>query len=159
MAHSVKLELLKAWLLTHGQSHSVRLLSAGETADEQKILDRIRSAGPDREFSVYVLVAKISGSDVPVYVGKTDRLLERWRAHAKGIKDGAGLYSHWRRLLLDDKGRARYETMLIVVPSSRIIRPPIPEFPTTVGSVEYQLVGLISEAYPETFLNVEGRPR
>jgi len=44
----------------------------------------------------------------------------------------------------------------MVVPQDAIIAPPIPGFPTSVGSVEYQLVALAQDAFARTLLNREG---
>jgi hypothetical protein len=93
---------------------------------------------------------------VPVYVGKSNNPLKRWEDHINGLKEGTGHYSKWRETLLED-GKAKFDISLSLIPASIISRPPIPEFPTTIGSVEYQLVELVSESYPETSLNVEGK--
>lgn len=44
----------------------------------------------------------------------------------------------------------------MVVPEDAISASPIPGFPTSVGSVEYQLVALAQDAFPGTLLNREG---
>lgn len=161
MTYSDKKMLLDAWLSAHMKAPLITLLDLGEIVKRQQMLHRIGKLASHlpNEICIYVLLTRIAGLNVPIYVGKSDRLMHRWRSHLNGIQRGSGRYSKWRRLLFDNEGKARYETMLMVVPSSHIEEPPIPGFPKTVGSVEYQLVSLISDAYPNTFLNVEGKPR
>ena len=161
MTYSDKKRILDAWLSVHMKGHLITLLNLCEMVDRQRMLDTIERfvSNLPNEMCIYILLVKVAGSNVPIYVGKSDKLAHRWRNHLTGIEKGDRLYAKWRRLLLDNEGKARYETLLMVVPSSHVGQPPLPEFPSTVGSVEYQLVSLISDSYPSTFLNIEGKSR
>jgi hypothetical protein len=93
------------------------------------------------------------------FLGKTDDPMARWRQHLDGWASGTGSYARWRQALLDAEGRVRYPLTLLVVSAVAIVRAPLPGFPTTVGSVEYQLVGLAADAFPGRLLNSEGQGR
>ncbi|MDR7236526.1 hypothetical protein [Neobacillus drentensis] len=67
-----------------------------------------------------------------------------------------GSYLEWKNLLIDELDIAKHALILLIIPDNEIVTPPIPNFPKTVGSVEYQLVSLVSDAYPDTLLNNEG---
>jgi hypothetical protein len=152
-----KRQLLAEWWADLLPQFSVRLLNPGEPLEQAVALGRLRQrpelcgAGP----SVYVLFADL----VPVYIGRTDDVLGRWEQHLKGWAAGTKSYARWRQALLNTDGSARFALVLLVVPATAITRPPIPGFPTTAGSVEYQLVGLAADAYPGRLLNHEGRGR
>jgi hypothetical protein len=101
----------------------------------------------------------MEGEATPVYIGKTDDPMVRWRQHLDGWASGTGSYARWRQTLLDAEGRVRCPLTLLVVPAGAIVRAPLPGFPTTVGSVEYQLVGLAADTFPGRLLNSEGQGR
>jgi hypothetical protein len=151
-----KRQLLAEWWADLLPGFSVRLLNPSEPL-EQLALERLRetpelwAAGP----AVYVLFADL----VPVYIGRTDDVVGRWEQHLKGWAAGRKSYARWRQALLSPDGTTRFALVLLVVPAAAITRPPIPGFPTTAGSVEYQLVGLAADAYPGRLLNHEGQGR
>jgi hypothetical protein len=152
-----KRKLLTEWWADLLPRFAVGLLQPGEQLEQEVALERLRettglcAAGP----SVYVLFADL----VPVYIGRTDDVLGRWEQHLKGWAAGTKSYARWRQALLSPDGSARFALVLLVVPAGAITRPPIPGFPSTAGSVEYQLVGLAADAYPGRLLNHEGRGR
>ena len=159
-AHS-KRALLGDWLAVFLPQHSASILARGLPLDTESALGRIRRmpAGCPAGPSVYVLFAETDEGPVPVYIGKADSPLRRWRQHLEGWGLGRRSYAKWREVLLDSDGLARDGLTLLIVPASAISRPPIPGFPTTIGAVEYQLVGLTEEVYPGRLLNHEGRGR
>jgi hypothetical protein len=152
--------LLHDWLTVYTDRFSLRLLRKGDPFDKQQLLHRVAdvtSKIPD-ESVIYVLSIVKGEELVPVYVGKTKTPLKRWEGHINGLLRGGGRYSKWLQVLFQN-WKARFDTSLILIPASKISEPPIPNFPITVGSVEYQLVELVSGNYPETCLNVEGKRR
>jgi hypothetical protein len=152
-----KRALLTSWWAELMPDHAVRLFDALAPLDAKTALARL--ANLPTSACVYVLLADIGGELTPVYIGKADDALVRWRQHLDGWVRGTGGYARWRRALLDSDGLVRYGLTLLVVPAQAIISPPLPGFPTTVGSVEYQLVGLAADAYPGRLLNSEGQGR
>ena len=156
-----KRKLLDLWISSFKNNFNIRLFSKGDIIKKESVINQINILGskfPDENF-IYIVIIRKENSDIPVYIGKSNNLSSRWNSHLKKLEIGKGLYSKWRNLLFDSFGKIRYETLLMAVPSSYLKRPPIPDFPTTVGSVEYQLVGLASDAYPDTLLNQEGNRR
>jgi len=139
-------------------THAVRILDSGASIEKASVLERLSRlpGGCPQSLSIYVLFAETAEGQVPVYIGKADLPLIRWGQHLDGWLAGSGVYSDWRLALLDDQGRARTNLCLLIVPGAVISRPPKPGFPKTVGSVEYQLVGLAADAYPGKLLNHEG---
>jgi hypothetical protein len=152
-----KRALLAAWWADLLPDHSVRLFARLAPLDPAASLTRLSDL-PSVP-SVYVLLADIGGEATPVYIGKADDPGIRWRQHLDGWVRGTGSYARWRQALLTTDGRVRYDLTLLVVPAGAISRPPLPGFPATVGSVEYQLVGLAADAYPGCLLNHEGQGR
>lgn len=155
----LKRAMLSDWWANLLPDRSVRLFEALDSFDPKAATARL--AGLPSSPSVYVLFADIDGEVTPVYVGKADRLSpgERWRQHLDGWARGTGPYGRWREALLDAEDRVRHDLILLVVPAVAIVNPPLPGFPTTIGSVEYQLVGLAADAFPGRLLNNEGRGR
>ncbi|WP_375790304.1 hypothetical protein [Paenibacillus agricola] len=92
------------------------------------------------------------------YIGKSKTPVRRWNSHIKNLNIGKSSYSKWKIYLLDNN-RANYDCILMVIPEVAISEPPIKGFPKTIGSIEYQLVSLASDAYPDTLLNKEGNRR
>jgi hypothetical protein len=154
-----KRALLKSWWANLLPEHSFRLFEPLEPFDPKVAMTRLATlpAAP----SIYVLLADMDGEVTPVYIGKADRSTPgvRWQQHLDDWKRGTGSYARWREALLDREGRVRYALTLLVVPAEAIVRPPLPGFPSTVGSVEYQLVGLAADAFPGRLLNSEGQGR
>jgi hypothetical protein len=152
-----KRALLAAWWAPLLQNHCFGLFDRLTPLDPTAAL--LRLAAVPAVSSIYVLLADIYGEVTPVYIGKADDPLARWRQHLDGWLRGSGSYARWREALLDADERVRYDLTLLVVPADAIVNSPIPGFPTTVGSVEYQLVGLASDAFPGRLLNSEGQGR
>jgi hypothetical protein len=152
-----KRALLAAWWVPLLSDYSIRLFDRHTSFDPSAA--SLRLATVPAVSSIYVLLADINGEVTPLYVGKAEDPLARWRQHLDGWMRGSGSYARWREALLDAEERTRYELTLLVVPAEAITFPPIPGFPTTVGSVEYQLVGLASDAFPGHLLNSEGQGR
>ena len=151
--------LLDDWIQKFADEFSIMLVARSRPLDRKYVLKQLTelvSKLPEKNV-IYVLSIKKEGR-VPVYVGKSDDPLIRWKEHLKRLKEGKGHYSKWRQTLFE-KNQAKFDICLSLVPKSRISKPPIPEFPTTIGAVEYQLVELVTENYPGTALNVEGKRR
>ena len=153
--------LLTDWCGAFLPQHSAPILTRGMPVGRELALERIARmpAGCPAGSSVYVLLAETVEGPVPVYIGKADSPLRRWRQHLEGWCLGTRSYAKWREVLLDPDGLARDDLTLLIVPATSIDRPPIPGFPMTIGAVEYQLVGLAEGAYPGRLLNDEGRGR
>lgn len=154
-----KRALLAAWWAKLLADNSCRLFEPLEPLDSKVAMARLASlpVAP----SVYLLLADIDGDLTPVYIGKADRSnpSTRWQQHLDGWVRGTSSYARWRNALLDEAGRVRYALTLLVVPADAIENPPLPGFPRTIGSVEYQLVGLAADAFPGRLLNSEGQGR
>lgn len=96
----------------------------------------------------------------PAYIGKTRTPATRWNQHLTALGQGEGHYARWRqRFLREGHETVRFDLDLLVVGEAHIAFPPLPGFPTTIGAVEYQLVGLAADAYPLRLLNHEGQAR
>jgi hypothetical protein len=114
------------------------------------------------EMSLYIVCLGDPGLEaIVVYVGKAASLWRRWhdghlrdlRAAAKGLKKSS--YARWVRLF-----ESTDETIHLACVGERQIEfPPIPRFPRTAGSVEYQLVSLAYDCFPAYLLNQEGVAR
>ncbi|SDD54878.1 hypothetical protein SAMN05428987_5242 [Paenibacillus sp. CF095] len=154
-----KKDLLKQWLNNH-QQYSFSFPLGNVNLEQTVILKQIEQLieGSLRD-NIYILYIVSELDIVPVYVGRSNNPLNRWKAHFKGLVRGQGLYEKWNSLLLDNAGKFKYEVGLFVVADSVLSQPPIPGVPCTIGSVEYQLVSLISDTYPKTLLNHEGNRR
>lgn len=109
--------------------------------------------------SIYVLFAGADEDAVPVYIGKAENPVVRWKQHLDGWAKGAGSYAKWRSSLLDAENKAIVPLSLLVVPLDSVTRPPIDGFPTTMGSLEYQLISLAEAVYPGRLFNTEGKSR
>ncbi|MEA4884517.1 MAG: hypothetical protein VB144_12845 [Clostridia bacterium] len=96
---------------------------------------------------------------IPLYIGKTHDLLGRWSTHVGSLNAGKGSYSNWRRTIPDASGKTRMGLYLMAIPQSAVKAPAIPGFPTTIGSLEYQIISLSGDAYPGELLNEEGNRR
>jgi hypothetical protein len=156
-----KKELLNRWYQRFAAGRATCIASKGELLDKQKILSRIGEvvAGFANELSIYILLLDSGTGKVPIYVGKSDTPLIRWSNHLDGLSHGKSSYRKWKALLSNADGTVKYDLTLLVVPKSAIDEPPIPDFPTAVGAVEYQLIALASDAFPDTLLNHEGKSR
>lgn len=159
-----KKELLRAWLAAHAPGNSaplfaVRAPSYQLTAEAAALLKR---PSDGVEMRLYVVCLGDPESEAAIaYVGKSAVPWGRWngghlrklRAASKGAKRSG--YASWVRLF-----ESSDETIhLVCVSESRIEFPPIAGFPRTVGSVEYQLVSLAYDSFPEILLNREGVAR
>jgi hypothetical protein len=154
-----KKHLLSEWWGRFPPSLTHRILRAGDALDVERSVASLPPGPEVGESSVYVLFGEDGEGRVPLYVGKSDAPRSRWETHLKSFAQGEGVYRKWRQALLDGAGTARFDLWLLIVPASRITAPPIPGFPVTVGSVEYQLVALAADAFPGRLLNSEGRGR
>lgn len=155
---------MRAWLAAHAPENYAPLFASRApayrlTAEAVTLLKRAPDGGG---ISLYVVSLGIPGSETAVaYVGKAASPWRRWqgghlrnlRAAAEGRK--SSVYADWVRLF-----ESTVETIhLVRVGEGQIEFPPIPGFPCTVGSVEYQLVSLAYDCFPEYLLNREGVAR
>lgn len=158
---SKRKDCLDRWLSSITGAPLLQIVSQGEILDRKSViitLSQVSTSYPQEEF-IYMLLIEQNQLLVPVYVGKTNNLSSRWNSHLKELSEGNRLYAKWKELLLGEDTTARYNTYLLLLPGSLIVEPPLEGFPTTVGAVEYQLVSLVSDSYPEFFLNHEGNRR
>lgn len=153
--------LFEAWMAGH-QANSMTLAVQGEPIDRRTVLARLTClAGRQRapEY-VYILSERRPQEETPAYIGKARSPVTRWTQHLAGLTRGEGPYARWRsRFLLEGHETVRFDLTLLVVGETSVQFPPIPGFPTTVGAVEYQLVGLAEQGYPLRLLNHEGQGR
>lgn len=154
--------LLNDWIELHKDLHSINFSKSGESLNKRLIDDRIKGNCSqfinDYEY-IYLLCITVNTEIVPVYVGKSVNPVTRWRSHVKKLLEGMGSYARWKIILLTENNISIHTLSLLIIPEPSIETPPIPNFPKTVGSVEYQLVSLVSDAYPDTLLNKEGNRR
>ncbi|UQN08817.1 GIY-YIG nuclease family protein [Deinococcus sp. QL22] len=153
--------LFDAWMAEHG-AFSMQLAQQGEAIHRRTVLARLTSlAGRQKapEY-VYVLTERRPQEVTPAYVGKTRSPVTRWSQHLAGLAAGEGNYARWRqRFLREGHETVRFDLELLVVGETQVQFPPLPGFPSTIGAVEYQLVGLAADAYPLRLLNHEGQAR
>ena len=153
--------LFETWVTEH-QAYSLTFAQQGEPIDRRTVLARLTSlAGRQRAAEyVYVLSERRPQEDTPAYIGKAGSPVTRWSQHLAGLSKGEGSYARWRsRFLREGHETVRFDMTLLVVGETSIQFPPLPDFPTTIGAVEYQLVGLAADGYPLRLLNHEGQAR
>ncbi|GGM16693.1 GIY-YIG nuclease family protein [Deinococcus aerophilus] len=153
--------LFESWVTAH-RAHSLTLAQQGEPIDRRTVLARLTSlAGRQRAAEyVYILSERRPQEDTPAYIGKAKSPMTRWSQHLAGLTKGEGSYARWRsRFLREGHETVRFDLALLVVGQDNVQFPPLPDFPTTIGAVEYQLVGLAADAYPLRLLNHEGQAR
>jgi hypothetical protein len=154
--------LLDRWLTLFLDEYSFLLFDKDGEVNAKEASTKIKTASlhwKDFDQSLYVLLIRLKSTLVPVYIGKSNNPLNRWQSHIKSLVKGKGSYQRWRSLLLNETGTFKYATFLLIVPDYMIAKPVIPGFPHTVGSIEYQLIGLASDVYPDYLLNLEGNRR
>ena len=114
-------------------------------------------------YHIYIMMKRNEqGHLIPLYIGKSKAPQSRW------------LQGHLKKLLAVDKGRinsSNYNNWLsnlnsinctvylMCVEQNKIKFPPIPGFPVSVGSIEYQLISLAADAFDSSLLNSEGVAR
>lgn len=158
MSKFEKRKLIFEWASKHDENH-LHLFEENSVFNKRNAIQRITIFADIFENSIYLLLANIQGVDTPIYVGKSKRPFARWKQHISGFESGKATYSKWRGLLVNGNDVLNFDVKLLIVPERKILFPPISDFPITIGAVEYQLVSLISDAFPETLLNSEGNRR
>lgn len=150
-----KQKLLSEWWTPFLGTNAVTILQAGESLSRNLLLTRVKQlvSRMPKEIVVYVLFQATTDGHLPVYVGKSHNPLLRWKSHADAWLAGKKSYRRWQVSLLNEEGNSLFNLDLLIVPASSIAHPAIPGFPTSVGSIEYQLVGLASDAFPGVLLN------
>ena len=157
-AVNVKRERLSAWIEAHSTCARVVVARRGEPVNARQVLADLGRAVKLDSMCVYLLVE--AGPEVVTrYIGKTNDPAARWKAHLAALAAGLNGYGLWRQALLDERGLARADLDLIVIEQGEILEPPLAGFPTTIGSIEYPLVGLAQDAHPGQLLNHEGNRR
>ena len=155
----LKREYFEAWLEKHTK-YQIRLVDQGSTLHVTEALSRLLplvEQKASKEF-IYILVEERPDGRVPAYIGKSKQPLTRWRSHLQKLQQGLGSYARWRdRLLQNDL--TLFDLTLYVIGDQQVVSPPIPDFPMTIGAIEYQLIGLAEDAYPFKLLNHEGQSR
>ena len=112
---------------------------------------------------IYIMMKKNErGNLIPLYIGKSNSPRTRW------------LHGHLRNLLAVEKGEVNSKNYnnwlkklnsknctvyLMCVDQEKIKFPPIPGFSVSVGSIEYQLISLATDAFDSSLLNSEGVAR
>lgn len=156
--------LFKKWFLEHMGSNTAPLFFSKAPDFQLTIAAENLLKSHLKGNYLYIMYFKEAGySFIPLYVGKTTNLLNRWKGgggHLQKLKMAAnnnlkGTYLDWANLIeeLDE------EIFLFCLNEPNITFPPIPDFPITIGSIEYQLIALASAGYPRYLLNNEGVER
>src|SRR5262249_4872046 len=109
-----KQALLADWWAEFVPNRTIKLLDQLTGFAPAAVLARLGTVSP--EPSVYVLFCGAEGQGVPVYVGKADDPISRWKVHLEGLQKGQRSYARWRADLLDADGRAAADLTLLVVP-------------------------------------------
>lgn len=157
--HLRKRQLFEAWLCHH-QSYAITLSEAGQplrVMEAVKGIAGLVSKQGSTEY-IYLLVEQQAGEVVPAYIGKSKNPVRRWTTHLKNLQVGEKAYGRWQARLLDE-GQVRHPLKLYVIGQDQVHGPPIPNFPTTIGAIEYQLIGLAADAFVPRLLNLEGQAR
>jgi hypothetical protein len=155
-----KVQLITSWMNLYINEFSFAFCTEGERIDSAAVQNSITKTleGKEESECIYLLCIKNELDFIPIYIGKSKTPENRWRSHIKNLHIGKGSYAKWKSYLLEND-RAKQDCMLMVVPEVAIVKPPINDFPKTIGSIEYQLVSLASDAHPVTLLNHEGNRR
>jgi hypothetical protein len=157
-----KKKLLKEWIDLFKENYLLDFTLKGEKINKKLIENRIKSHCTKFNYSseyIYLLCSKNDDELIPVYIGKSINPPNRWKSHIVKLLEGRGSYTRWKNFLLTENETAKESITLLIIPENEIVSSPIPNFPKTIGSVEYQLVSLVSDAYPNTLLNKEGNRR
>lgn len=155
-----KKELIDQWLALYEHS-ALKFPPSGTMLENKSVIQEIEKHLKNQTYSdsIYILRLISEEGAIPIYIGRSNSPVHRWKSHLDGLKKGKALYSRWQELLLDANGFLKVKLDLIVVLDTELTVSAIPMFPCTVGSIEYQLVSLASDAYPDTLLNHEGNRR
>jgi hypothetical protein len=151
--------LFNTWLKDHQEGNVFSLFSSPAPTYELTVGAKAFFARPVEEgLHLYMLLVKSEDGLTPLYIGKASSPRDRWmKGHLSNLRKAVGAlkptsYSKWIKIL----ERAEGEAYLFCIHESAIKYPPIPGFPKTVGSIEYQLVSLAGDAFPGVLLNSEG---
>ncbi|MGA8941653.1 MAG: hypothetical protein WB502_02910 [Thermoactinomyces sp.] len=156
---SKKRQLLLEWVCSL-QPYHILFAKPGERVDRNQVLKRI-SVENFKCYSecIYILLIEQNTVKIPVYIGKSRHPLKRWDFHLRSWSREKGPYQKWSALLTDTEKKTKYPMFLMIAPDYSIQKPVIAGFPKTIGSIEYQLIGLTSDGYPNFLLNSEGNRR
>lgn len=162
-AHMEKGQLFNRWLLDHAEGNNFLLFANRSPLFEltQGAKEYFATLEKKGEY-LYILCTK-SGVNtyIPLYIGKTTSPRNRWlQNHLPKLRNAVhspkkGSYSIWVQTIAEIK----HPIHLICIHENSIKYPPIPDFPLTVGSIEYQLISLANDAFPGQLLNFEGVAR
>jgi hypothetical protein len=114
------------------------------------------------EMALYIVcLGNPESGPIIAYIGKAVDTWQRWNnGHLRKLRQAArsskrSSYTRWVRLF----NSTAEPISLICLIESQILFPPIAGFPSTVGAIEYQLVALAQECFPDHLLNQEGAAR
>ena len=164
MSNEEKRVLLQKWLFAHAQGRSAKLfIGCVDTYDLSEAAETLlRSYEETISISLYVAYLNdLQSGLIPIYIGKSAHPLQRWKdGHCRNLakvknENKSGSYTRWVRLL----ERMKTPPFIMCIGQKNVLFPPIPEFPLTIGSIEYQLISLASDAFRSYLLNYEGRSR
>lgn len=119
----VKKELLYQWLNTQ-QSIRVEFQAKQCLLEPDVILKNMEVLLVREVFSdsIYILRILSQNEWIPVYIGRSNSPVNRWKAHLKSLLKGASLYKRWRTLLLDEQNCALHDTDLLLFLDSKIVQ-------------------------------------
>jgi len=147
-----KRNLLQKWLTTHWPDNYATLFDHQSIQYEIALEAERLFKEKDRHLgmSLYVVCLNDPKSNpIPVYIGKSSALLNRWKnGHVKQLKEAyhkktSGSYAKWIDLF-DREDKIPF----IIGPSGLV---------GSVASVEKEIISLASVIDPETLLNIDGR--
>ncbi|TVX99401.1 hypothetical protein [Paenibacillus cremeus] len=155
-----KKELIDHWLALY-EHNALHFPPRGTMLDNKSVIQKMERHVANQNYSdsIYILRLLSQHGAIPIYIGRSNSPVSRWKSHLDRLIKGKGLYERWHEILLDANGYLKEDLDLIVILDTELTIPAIPMFPCTVGSIEYQLVSLASDAYPNTLLNHEGNRR
>jgi hypothetical protein len=164
MSQKEKKKLLQKWLYVHAPNNTAPLLLKDSMVYElsreaEKLLEKHQGLSSD---SLYVMcLGNPMEEGIPAYIGKSSSPMKRWKkGHLKKLNKvrkgkSTGSYVKWVELL----DRVGIIPFILCIKEDDVRFPPIPGFPATVGSIEYQLISLAADSFSEYLLNQEGAPR
>lgn len=159
-----KLELFTNWVKEHSPGKYCKVFESldSEFKVAAEFIQFLKSRASGQYYVYILLEGSPESKYTPLYIGKTSSPLERWlNGHIDGIK--AALKDSRKRssykMWIERLRNCKLPICLVCISELEVHFPPIPNFPVSIGSIEYQLISLASDAYGNTLLNSEGVAR
>lgn len=159
-----KRDLIQKWMAVHATNNSAplfinksKLFKLSPEAD-QLLATKEQHIG----YSLYIVcMGDPSIETIPIYIGKSSSPQKRWKnGHLRKLNEAnKGSSNNSYRKWLEILGPSIIMAFILCLNEDDILFAPIPDFPATIGSIEYQLVSLAADSFPGYILNLEGRSR